>query len=304
MMPRRVFPLAGLLAAFFLAPPAAASSAPDSSYVLKGGESGRVFDSLTIEGEDKVEIRFERPELDVQVDARAVPGLERDDSRAILARGGLDLQAPLLAASARGVTPRRGQPWWSTLREGTVARFQPGVKGVERWDLTVADASGDTVRTFSGKGRPPEEIAWNGLTRSGGPALPGRTYSYVFTAWDEAGNRRNFVGKGFDVPDYHYRDGHRHRMVFSGASARAAAPGVPAPVLLEVASWLNQEEDLEEVVTVKVMARSASEAEALASTVEQTLRERLCGEPLRLKMEVRPLSDAPEKGVVVVEVGP
>jgi hypothetical protein len=294
---------ATLLTTLLLAAPATASSPPDSTYTMPGGEGGRVFESLTIEGEDKVEIRFERPDLQVDLDARAVPGLERDDSRKILERGGLDLEVPLLAASARGHSDRRGRPWCMTLRQGSVARFQPGVKGVERWELTVADASGDTVRTFAGKGRPPEEIAWNGLTRNGGPALPGRTYSYVFTAWDEAGNRRNFVGEGFDVPDYRYRDGQRHRMVFSGASTRPTDARVPAAVLLEVVSWLNQETDLAQVITVRVMAPGATEAETLAQRVESTLQERLCGDPLRLKVEVLPRSDAPREGVVIVETG-
>ncbi len=35
---------------------------------LKGGQDGTVFRSLTVEGENRVQIRFERPELELDID--------------------------------------------------------------------------------------------------------------------------------------------------------------------------------------------------------------------------------------------
>src|SRR5262245_57802051 len=45
--------------------PKPASTAPDSGMTLKADREGTVFKSLTIEGEDRIRIDFERPPIDV-----------------------------------------------------------------------------------------------------------------------------------------------------------------------------------------------------------------------------------------------
>ena len=103
---------------------------------------------------------------------------------------------------------------------------------VASWRLTIADSRGDTVRVFTGKGSLPEQIEWDGVDDSGNLALPGLVYSYVLEAKDKAGNRRNFVGPGFEVAPYRIEKDGQFRIVISGdsligpgaASVRSACP--------------------------------------------------------------------------------
>src|SRR5207247_365782 len=96
-------------------------------------------------------------------------------------------------------------------------RFHPQAEEVGRWKLTVADARGEEVTSFQGHGNPPGEIAWDGRSKEGRPVTPGLTYSYVFEAFDKAGNKRRFVGPGFRVSAYRTAGAEGPVMLFSGA---------------------------------------------------------------------------------------
>ena len=50
-----------------------------------------------------------------------------------------------------------------------------------------------------------------------------RTYSYMVEAWDRAGNKRNFVGEGFELPPYVVQDEQRLALLFAGKELRPAA---------------------------------------------------------------------------------
>ena len=170
------------------------STRTDSTMTLRGGDEGTVFRTLTVEGEDRIHFDVERPTLRLELDPEKAPGLDWGSARDVLDRTSPDLIAPYLAESTRERSPYVAHPWLSHFASGAVARFRPEVKGVERWKLSVVSARGETVALFEGQGDPPREIAWNGLSTSGAPVLPGLTYSYVFEARDRAGNKRNFAG--------------------------------------------------------------------------------------------------------------
>src|SRR5438552_8489738 len=61
-----------------VAPSAAAApqstSAESDSMTLKGGQEGTVFRNLTIEGEDRIHVDFDRPELVLDLDPAKAPG--------------------------------------------------------------------------------------------------------------------------------------------------------------------------------------------------------------------------------------
>src|SRR5262245_32508196 len=156
-----------------------AKSSSKGKMTMTGGQEGTAFGSLTVEGEDKIHIEFERPELDLHLDARSTKGLELGNASEILDRQPVDLTTTMLQASAQERSPYIARPWLDELASGPVARFRPAVEGVERWKLVVADSLGQSVREYSGQGKPPKEIVWDGSTVSGQPALPGLTYSYV-----------------------------------------------------------------------------------------------------------------------------
>ena len=287
------------------APPIA--RAPDTTMTLRGGEEGTVFHTLTVQGEDRIHLDVERPELALDLDPAKAPGLEWGSARDVLDRTTPDLEAPLLALSASERSPYVGHPWLSHFASGAVARFHPEVQGVERWKLSVANARGEAVTAFEGHGPPPREIAWNGLAANGTPVLPGLTYSYVFEAHDRAGNRRNFVGEGFSVNAWRLDTPAGPVLAFSGAELRAAPGGSGAhpatsdaapPVIVEAASWLNQSARSSAPLRIEASTRSAESAMRLGGDVARWLGPLLVGGAERLQVVTEVRADAPESGAI------
>src|SRR5262249_20255070 len=162
------------------------------------------------------------------------------------------------------------RPWLSQYTAGAVARFRPDVKGIERWRLVVADSRGQAVTTFEGKGDPPREIAWDGRTKGGRAATPGFTYSYVFEAYDRAGNKRNLVAPGFGIPAYRIDTAAGPLLVCSGddlgtsflARDTYAGPTAPPPIVLEAATWINHSSRPSQKLRVTVTGRAFDRANA------------------------------------------
>src|SRR5215467_9289408 len=142
--------------------PVAVAASSDSGTVLKGGQEGTAFKSLTVEGEDKIQVEFERPPLALDLDPDKAPGLDWGTARDVLDRTVPDLTSPLLALSAQEHSPYLGLPWLHRFQTGPVATFHPDLKDVERWTLLVADSRGKTVASYNGKGAPPHDIVWDG----------------------------------------------------------------------------------------------------------------------------------------------
>ena len=307
------------LAALAASPPKAAAAGPsspagsDSSMTIKGGESGKEFRSMTVEGEDRVHVDFGRPELVLDLDPEEVPGLSRGTALDVLDRTVPDLATPLIALSSQDRSPYVARPWLRQFATGSVARFQPAVKGVVRWKLLVADSRGETVASFDGTGDPPRELTWDGKTKSGVPVTPGLTYSYVFEAHDRAGNKRNFVGQGFTVSAYRMDGPSGPVLVMSGHDLAALdsdgtgyGPGRNAsatlPIFLEVASWLNQSNKVREPIRVAVVARTRDQAATLANRASTALAGAVIGDPARIQVVNEVAADAPEDGVLRIGV--
>jgi hypothetical protein len=288
-------------------PTSDAPTAP-AAEVMRGGSDGTVFRTLTVEGEDRVHVDFERPVLELDVKPEDAPGLDLGSARDVLDRTAPDVTGPLLATTAQAPSPYTGRPWLSQLATGAVARFRPAVQDVQRWKLTVANSKGETVTSFTGTDAPPREIAWDGRSTNGAPVVPGLTYSYVFEAWDKAGNRRNFVGNGFEVSAYRIAGAAGSTCVFSGrdlatsGNARAVA-GSPSPVVLEVASWLNQTRPGPRI-QVTATARTFDQASAMSAGVTRQLAALVLGDPARIQALNQVEPDAPEAGTIKVAAMP
>jgi hypothetical protein len=296
---------------------APASSAPADSgkagYTLKGGQERTDFRSLTVEGEDRVHVEIERPALALQLNPSEVKGLDFGTAADVLDRTSPDLTSQFLAVSATGRSPYTARPWLRQFASGAVARFQPAVRGTERWKLSVADSRGQTVAHFGGQGDPPKEIVWDGRSVSGAPVTPGITYSYVFEAVDKAGNKRNFVGQGFRVTAYRLEAPQGPVLVFSGQMLHeGAAPASygsgalvsrPAPpIVLEAASALNQSPRVAQPVRVSVIGRSYESANASAKQVAGWISELTIGDPARVQVVAEVQPDAPEGGTVRIAI--
>ncbi len=289
-----------------------APAASDSAYTIKGGQERTDLKSLTVEGEDRVHVEIERPPLAMDLDPSKVAGLVTGDARDVLDRVPPDLTTSYYASTASERSPYTGRPWLRQFSSGSVARFQPAVKGVERWKLTVADSRGQSVRVFEGKGDPPKEIVWDGRATNGASVTPGVTYSYVFEAKDKAGNKRNFVGEGFSVSAYRLDlpdgpllvfNGRELVMPIAGASGFYGGAGAARPtaaILLETASWLNQSPNVMRPVRVTATGRSMEQAVSLAKQVTVALAANTLGDPARIQAIPEVVPDAPEGGTVRV----
>jgi len=289
------------------------ASAQDTTMTIPSGQEGAVFRSLTVEGEDRIHFEFERPALAFDLDPNTAPGLDWGSADDVLNRTVPDLSSAMLQSSAQSGTAFLARPWLERFESGAVARFRPEVKGVERWKLTIVDSKGQAVAAFEGSGDPPRELAWDGRTTGGGLVVPGLTYSYVFEAKDKAGNRRNFVGQGFQVSAYRVDSVENPIMVFSGRELPAPDPTRPAPapgereatapILLEAAGWLNQSPKAVVYVKVTATARTLEQAQSLGTLVAAQMTPHLIGDPARVQAVPDVQPDAPEGGVVRITAG-
>lgn len=287
------------------ADPAAADStaaASDSSMVIPGGTEGATLKDMTIQGEDKIRVEFERPTLDLNLDPRTAPGLDWDHRTDVIGRTDMRFDLPLLTASAGQASPYLACPWLDRFATAPVARFHPQVEGVDRWTLTVANSRGETVATFSGQGKVPKEIPWNGLRADGSPAMPGLVYSYVFEAFDKAGNKRNFNGDAFQLPPYRVQSDGALMLLFAAGDMGSRDPAHPGALLMEAASWINQAGGTDRPVQVEARARTFDQARALADGVVQGLDGRVLGDPHRLMPLTAVEPNAPADGTVTIRV--
>ena len=265
---------------------------------LEAGQQGTDLESLTVEGENRAQVDFQRPALSLELDALQVAGLAGGSARELLLAVEPDLLNPFLAVSARGRAPVLARPWFAGFATGNLVRFQPQLEKVERWSFVIADSRGDTTAVFSGRGNPPETLGWDGRRQDGKPALPGLVYSSVLTAWDRAENHRNFVGEGFTLPPYRLIGPFGETLLMSGADL-ASRKGGGAPLLLIGAIERLNQGPADRPLRLMVSARSYGQAEALAAQVAAVLAERLLGDPLRLQTMVEVDPRAPEAGVVI-----
>jgi len=268
--------------------------------VLKGDQDGTVFRSLTVEGENRVQIRFERPTLGIDIDPNQAPGLMLDDALDILDRTLPDLVGPFLLASSAAASSYAPRPWLTAYATGPLARFTPTMDRVASWKLLVVDSRGQTTMVFAGRGNPPTEIAWDGLRLDGTPAPPGYTYSYVLEARDEAGNQRRFVGDGFTLPAYRRDDTPGPEFLISGAQWHRDGPvgAAPSALVLAAASWFNLRCEPTRPIRVIATHRTVAEAAALAQAVAAALSPHVGGTPGRVVAVPRVEAGAPPAGTL------
>lgn len=301
--------LVTVLVPLLLATPVLASApraGDPADLTLKGDQDGTVFHSLTVEGESRVRIRFERPELHLAIDPGQAPGLQLNDAQDILDRTLPDMVTPFLQLSTVTASPYTPHPGLADFKVGTVAHFTTDMTGVADWKLQVVDSRGETAMVFAGQGNPPPEIAWDGVRLDGTPAPPGYTYSYILEARDVAGNQRRFLGDGFKLPAYRRDDPTGPEFLFSGAQlaqSRAERSQVSS-LLLEAATWCNLRCEPTRDLRVIVTHRSGTEAARLAREVTGSLTPLIGGRTGRVVVETQVASGAPASGTVQLTAKP
>jgi hypothetical protein len=275
-------------------------AASDTTMNIKAGSGGKDFESITVEGEDRVRVQFERPTLDIAIDPASAPGLDWESVWEVLGAESFDFVNPMLERPVYERTPYAPSPWLDEFHTGPVARFRPEVSGVERWSLEVADSRGKTVARFGAEGKPPKEIAWDGTTADGSPARADLTYSYVLNASDKAGNKRTFVGDSFKVPPrvIESKDG----VALSFSVAIESSAGVSPALALDAASRLNQLGDPAKPVQIEVTAPTFSLAKSIAADVAAALKPHLLGDPARVMIVTNVDAGGGEQASVTIRI--
>jgi hypothetical protein len=278
------------------------TATPDSTMHIDAGAQGKNFNSITVEGEDRVRVQFDRPELKLDVDPASAPGLDWESVWTALGAESFDFVDPLLERPVHERSPYAPRPWLDSFRDGPVARFRPELSGVEKWGLEVADSRGKTVARFQGTGKPPKEITWDGSTIDGGPARSDLTYSYVLNATDKAGNKRSFVGDAFTLPPHVAQTKDAVSMSFS-VPAESVQERVPEAVVLEAATRLNHGTAPTTPVRVEVTAPTFNLAKSISDEVVATLKPHLYGEASRITVVTHVDAGSADRAAVTIRTG-
>jgi hypothetical protein len=274
--------------------------APDRM-AFDGGSDGGVLPSLTIEGEDQISIRFERPSLGLDLQPRTAPGLGWKNTW-----DKVDLFPVVTLFSALERSPYLGRPWLGTFTAENVVVFRPEADRVRSWRLDVVDSRGRLAKTYEGKGQPPKTIAWDGRRQDGTPAWPGLIYTHALETTDKAGNTRTYTGEGFALPPYRLQDENSVQLVLAGEyfpqnrRARGQKSTPNQDLILEAASWLNQIEGIDGKIEIQVTARSNGQARRLADTVANSMARHVVGPSRRIVTTIHAVPDAPDHGMVVI----
>lgn len=285
-------------------PAALTDVATDPMPLSRNGEETQLR-SFTVEGEDRISISFERPDIELDLDARGAPGLGWENSW-----DKVDVFPSVCAQSALSESKFTGRPWLREFAQDQVVVFNPQAPEMHTWKLTVMDSRGKPAIVFAGEGAPPAQLAWDGRRTDGQPAWPGLIYSFVMETVDPAGNERSFAGRGFDLPAYRLTGEKENVMIFSGkeigtGGLRSRSTNMmDLPLISETASWVNQAPGLTAPIEIRTTARTEGQAQALAARVQQALAPMICGDPARLVVRTQVIADAPDQGVVEVACRP
>lgn len=282
------------------AAPALKDATVEPLSLSRDGE-GAVLRTFTIEGEDRVSIRFDRPAIALDLDPRQAPGLDWQNSW-----DKVDVLPAVTGRTAQVAARFVGQPWLDHFAQDEVVVFTPQSPEMASWQLTIVDSRGVAAAVRSGQGTPPARLTWNGRRDDGQPAWPGLIYSFVLETEDPAGNRRTTSGRGFGLPAYRLTGEQQDVLVLSGGELMdpmtgAVTPDLPAaPLTAATASWLNQAPGLDSPIEIRATARSRVQAEQLAELMRRALAGRVCGAPDRLVTVVNIVADAPDQGVLEI----
>lgn len=279
--------------------------ATDESISLSRDSQGTVLRSFTIEGEDRVSIKFDRPRINLDLDPRTAPGLGWENTW-----DKVEVFPAVTAQSAMNSPQFTGQPWLQEFAQDDVVVFNPEAPGLTSWKLTIVDSRGKPAAVRQGEGSPPADLAWDGRRDDGTCAWPGLIYSFVMETVDLAGNQRTFSGRGFGLPAYRLTGQQEDILVFSGADIITddlitPVANLPAdPLIIETASWLNQAPGLTAAIEIRATARSHRQAQQLADMVSVALTGLVCGDPERINTVVNVVKDAPDQGVIEIASKP
>jgi hypothetical protein len=270
------------------------SMASDSSLVLKGSEKGTVFGSFLVEGEDMTKMQLSMPQVELALGLRSPRLLKWDNGWETI-----DMLMPLVRSTSLTRSRYVACPWMKNFKKGRVVVISHSADNVDRWSMVISNSCGDTVRILGSEGCLPEEIVWDGLDDGGMPAQPGLLYSYVIEVEDSRGNIRHIPGRGFELPPYVVNGKDKLVLLFCRDHFRREGD-FSCPLLVEVASRLNQIESVSNPVTVEVKARNREAAKELCEGVTGALEALVINGNNRVSSRLEVSDKAPPHGAVII----
>lgn len=184
------------------------------------GESGAALDDMVVEAENEVRQSIEKGSFTFALDAALVDSFFTSMDETALGVSPVSGLQPHLNNLERLASDQPPHFWIQEMATTPVATFYPadpeGHK-TKNWYLTITDYRGSPFKTFTGKGDPPQQVPWDGLSDQGEMIQVGYPYSYVFGITDKGTNSYNYAGVGFRIPALDYRrDGDRILEVAGG----------------------------------------------------------------------------------------
>ncbi len=79
---------------------------------------------------------------------------------------------------------------------------------IKNWTLEITDKQGNVLRSYTGKGVPPKQLAWDGMDSNGNVVSGGAFTNYNFRTVDAKGQQvvvSDPVFKASQVPEWEYR---------------------------------------------------------------------------------------------------
>ncbi len=177
------------------------------------GQSGAALPEMVVEATNQVRQTIQKSTFTFELDALAVDSLFTAMDQEALQVSPVSGMQPHLNNLELLASEQPPHPWLPEMATTPVATFHtaaPEGHKISSWNLTVTDFRGSPFRTYTGKGRAPERLAWDGHGDSGEMLQVGYPYSYVFTQTDKGTNTYNHAGVSFRIPALDYRrDGTR-----------------------------------------------------------------------------------------------
>ena len=176
----------------------------------KKKSTGEDISNMIIEGENRLQVHGQIPELSWNVDAyRDVPEALRD----YVLLGELkspSINQPPLTLPSKSTLQKTATPWLHDIYEAPILtlNFKSETQVLKpKWVFVVKDSHGKPFYEINKASKLPEQIVWDGVGSNGKPLHVGFDYSYLMTIIDEAGNPKRFAGKPFRLNSFRFEKG-------------------------------------------------------------------------------------------------
>lgn len=287
----------------------AEGDAHEGQEFTEAGASGSVLPEMVVEAENQV----------IQEALRSVPLREPTAAEIDSVYSPMD-ESVLAVSPVAGIRPHLNNLvdltstltphyWLPEMSRNPVVTFFadqfPG-EDITEWELKIVNFRGAPVRSFSGHGKPPRQLRWDGRDDHGRILEVGFPLSYVVTVSDRGSNSYSYNGSSFRITALDYADEDDRIVAITGGRiferGRATITDAGRDVL-DKASDAMAEHPLS-AVTMTVTASSTALGEERAKVIAEHLAEQLIipVEEIRRVVEEEPAAAVELDGEVTLTI--